>query len=202
MPSAFENLFRSPVPARDKLLARLFGIFNEDVVRIWSRCSAAPYENLGRPTLRRKGSDTWATLDFLLASRDSSRVFVAEMKCELEYENYKYLTLTDSSQLRHHRKPAFDLFLQAAADPSQVEVKTKTSKGSLLVHGAVLVWGDATARGRAATIARYGFADVLTVSRMVQDLNRWQPPEWAAFITDRRRWTTDLFDGLTTLAGG
>jgi hypothetical protein len=199
VPSAFENLFRSPVPARDKLLARLFGIFNEDVVRIWSRCAAAPYKDLGRPTLRRRGSDTSATLDFLLATRDSSRIFVAEMKCELEYENYKYLALTDPSQLEHHRKPAFDLFLQAAADPSQVEVKT--SKGPSPVHGAVLVWGDATATGRDTTIARYGFADVLTVSAMVQDLNRWQPPEWGAFITDRRRWTTDLFDGLTTLTG-
>lgn len=199
MPSAFENLFRSPVPARDKLLARLFGIFNEDVVRIWSRCAGAPYEDLGRPTLRRKGSDAWATLDFLLAARDSSRVFVAEMKCELEYENYKYLTLTDPSQLQHHRKPAFDLFLQAAADPSRVDVKT--SKGPALVHGAVLVWGDATAKGRDTTIARYGFADVLTLSAMVQDLNRWHPPEWDAFIIARRRWTTDLFDGLTTFTG-
>ena len=199
MPSAFENLFRSPVPARDKLLARLFGIFNEDVVRIWSRCAAAPYKDLGRPTLRRKGSNTSATLDFLLATRDSGRVFVAEMKCELEYENYKYLTLTDPSQLQHHRKPAFDLFLQAAADSSQVDVET--SKGPSLVHGAILVWGDATATGRDTTIARYGFADVLTVSAMVQDLNRWQPQEWGAFITDRRRWTTDLFDGLTALTG-
>lgn len=195
--SPFENLFRSSVPARDKLLSRLFGIFNEEVVRIWSRCSAAPYRDLGRPTLRRQGSDAWATLDFLLASRRDGRVFVAEMKCELEYERYKYLTLTAPSQLEHHRKPAFDFFLQAAREPSSVTASA--SGGTVPVHGAILLWGDATDAGRAATMARYGLADVLTVSAIVEDLNRWQPPEWTTFVADRQGWANELFDGLRAL---
>lgn len=196
MASPFETLFRSPVPARDKLLSRLFGIFNEEIVRIWCRCAAAPYRDLGRPTLRRQGS-AWATLDFLLASRRDNRVYVAEMKCELEYEKYKYLTLTAPSQLEHHRKQAFDLFLQAAREPSSVAVKTP--EGAVPVHGAILVWGDATDTGRAATIARYGFADVLTVAAIVRDLNRWQSPEWAKFVADRRGWANELFDGLKAM---
>ena len=123
MPSSLEVLFRTESRARDKLLARLFGIISEEVVRIWARCGDTPYADLGRPTLRRRGAETWSTLDFLLADRDG-RLFVAELKCELEYQNYKYLTLTDPSQLMHHRKRAFDLFLQAAADPAQVDVRT------------------------------------------------------------------------------
>lgn len=54
MPSSLDALFRTQSRDRDKLLARLFGIISEDVVRIWTRCEAAPYADLGRPTLRRK----------------------------------------------------------------------------------------------------------------------------------------------------
>jgi len=61
--------------------------------------------------------------------------------------------------------------------------------------------GDATAAGRETTIAKYGFADVLTVSSMIQDRNRWMPAEWGAFITDTRRWTTEMFDRLVSLTG-
>ena len=149
--------------------------------------------------MRRKGTEAWATLDFLLAARNDGRVFVSELKCELECQNYRYLTLTDPAQLAHHRKPAFDLLLQTAADPTTVDVKTP--KGPPTLDGAILVWGDATANGRTSTMAQHGFADVLTVSSMIQDLNRWRPTEWATFIADRRRWTTDLFDGLEALTG-
>lgn len=119
---------------------------------------------------------------------------MGELKCELEYQSYRYLTLTDPSQLEHHCKPAFKLLLQADADPAQVGVGT--AKGPSTVHGAILVWGDATARGKETTIAKYGFADILTVSSMNQDLNRWESAEWKAFISHRRGWTMELFDGL------
>ena len=168
-------------------------------MRIWARCESAPYADHGRPTLRHKGTTARSTLDFLLSARSDGRLFVAELKCELEYQNYKYLTLTDPSQLCHHCKPAFKLFLQAAADPAQVEVKT--AKRGSTVHGAILVWGDATARGKETTIAKYGFADVLTVSSMIQDLNRWQSTEWSTFISNRRGWATELFDGLESFTG-
>lgn len=85
-------------------------------------------------------------MDFLLAARDDGLVFAAELKCELEYQNYKYLTLTDPAQLEHHRKRAFELLLATAADPTQVDVKTRS--GPAVVDGAVLIWGDATDAGR------------------------------------------------------
>ena len=71
----------------------------------------------------------------------------------------------------------------------------------MTVDGAILVWGDATAIGKEATIAKHGFADILTVSSMIQDLNRWKPTEWNTFISSRRRWTMEFFDGLEAFAG-
>lgn len=51
MKSQFEGIFKTFNPAHDKYLARLFGLFSEDVVLNWCACPEASYENLGRPTL-------------------------------------------------------------------------------------------------------------------------------------------------------
>ncbi len=194
----FEALFRTQLPSRDKLLARLFGIIGEDVVRLWAACDAAPYRDLGRPTIRRRGAKDWSTLDFTFATKDGSLVYVAEMKCELEYQNYRYMKLTDPAQLDHHNKPAFKMLLTAAAEPDQVTATIRS--GSVAVHGAILVWGEASQAGCDSVKARYGFKDVLTVSSMIRDLNTWQPNEWTSFVADRKRWANELFEGLLTLA--
>lgn len=60
----FKRVFRSNSAHRDNFLARLFGIFSEEVVRAWCACPQAPYSNLGRPTLREPGEARGHTLDF------------------------------------------------------------------------------------------------------------------------------------------
>ena len=41
---------------------------------------------------------------------------------------------------------------------------------------------------------KYGFADVLSVEQMLEDLARWQPKAWADWVGRRRHWTDELFD--------
>ena len=108
---SFEDFFHSDRPARDKFLSRLFGLFSEDVVRHWCRCPEAPYEDLGRPYLRLPTERYGHTLDFTLRDRETGATFVAELKCELEYDSYRYLRLMDASHLGHHQGAA----LQKAA---------------------------------------------------------------------------------------
>jgi hypothetical protein len=98
--TSLEDIFRTPVPARDKFLSRLLGLFSEEVVHYWCAQEKSPYENLGRPTLWAPGASRGHTLDFTLRERHRGKTFVAELKCELEYENYKYLRLANTSQLR------------------------------------------------------------------------------------------------------
>ena len=67
---SFRRFFQSADSDRDNFLARLFGSFNEEPVRIWCRDPDSPYEDLGRPTLTEAGE--WGrghTLDFALRSR-------------------------------------------------------------------------------------------------------------------------------------
>jgi hypothetical protein len=98
VPSSFGALFQTRFAKRDKLLARIFGIIGGDIVRIWAGCQAAPYRDVGRPTIRERGSSVGSTLDFTFEATNEGRLYVAELKCELEYQQYRYLTLTDASQ--------------------------------------------------------------------------------------------------------
>lgn len=94
----FLSIFRqadAPV-ARGKYLSRVFGIFSEEIVRMWARDHRCPYEDLGRPTLRKHGEKSGSTLDFTLRHKATGMSYVAELKCEIEYQNYKYLVLSDT----------------------------------------------------------------------------------------------------------
>jgi hypothetical protein len=190
----FEELFQTSDPRRDKFLSRLFGLFSEDVVRYWAMAREAPYEDLGRPTLFREGVPRWHTLDFMLREKRTGCVFVSELKCELEFEGYRYLRLANPRQLEHHRGAAFQKFLQMARDPSSFEVRVVGKP--VQANGAVLVWGALTSEGRKAAMEEYGFADVLSVEEMLRDLREWEPPHWRQRVGEVRRWSQELFDGL------
>lgn len=45
-------------------------------------------------------------------------------------------------------------------------------------------------------IAAYGFADVLSIEAMLDDLRAWGDPAWRARVTELREWSDGLFDGL------
>jgi len=91
---SFQEIFHSQNDIKDKFLSRLFGIFSEDIVRIWCNDSQSPYLDLGRPTIKIDDEKRGRTMDFTFQSRDNGKNFVGELKCELEYENYRYMTLT------------------------------------------------------------------------------------------------------------
>lgn len=191
---SFEQLFKSGDSPRDKFLSRLFGVFNEDPVRIWCRQPDCPFDDLGRPTLTPRAGGRGYTLDFCLRRKSDGLVFVAESKCELEYENYRYLTLVEAGQLLHHKGEAFRLFLEAARTPAAFIV---TVKGKAVdVSGAILVWGRVTDAGRQAVIGATGVADVLSLEEIISSLIATGSDEYAGFVADRSRWCRELFDSL------
>jgi len=181
-------------PARDKFLSRLFGLFNEEVVRHWCRYPEAPYEDLGRPSLYEPGERRGYTLDFTLRRRATGEVFVAEMKCELEFQGYRYLRLTSANQVRHHRTPAFQRLLRLAKQPEAFEVRVAGQP--VQVHGAVLVWGATDPNGCVAVQEEYGFSEVLSVERMLDDMHHWEAPHWTERVNRLRYWSNALFDAL------
>jgi hypothetical protein len=199
--SRFESIFKTSNPTRDKYLARLFGLFSEEVVLNWCGCPTAPYENLGRPTLwvsNKRGS----TLDFTLRHRDTGETFVAEMKCWLEFDNYRYLRLVDSAQLQRIVSQkiagsALQEFLRLAKEPSTFEVRVNGRPLPGQVNGAILIWGATSDSGSKAVIDEYSFADVLSVETILDDLRVWMPTRWSERINELRHWSDELFTYLT-----
>lgn len=62
---------------------------------------------------------------------------------------------------------------------------------------SILEWlGKVTLEGRSAVIADYGFAEVLSVETMVNDLRRWKPAGWGEMLEQLRHWSNELFDSL------
>jgi hypothetical protein len=184
--------FKSGPPQKGAYLSRLFGIFNEEVIRIWASDPRSPYEvSPKRPTLYEMGKPY--TLDFLFM-RDG-RSFVGEMKCEIQYQDYVYWRLSEPQQLEHHRnKKAFQLFLALSMAPSSVRVRV--AGGEVEVHGSVLVWGAATADGIEAVKKQYGIADVLTIEGCIADLISWESESYLRLLQERESWASSLFRAL------
>jgi hypothetical protein len=190
----FEDIFKKGEPARDKFLSRLFGIFSEQVVRIWAGQPHSKYADIGRPTLYSQPGKKGCTLDFTMRRRSDGKLFVAEMKCELEYNSYAYLRLTDPRQLDHHQSEAFRDFLGISRDPRSMPVRVQGSP--VKVDGGILVWGAVSEEGRIATQDAYRFADILSVEEIIGELQNMYSPEWSQMVAMYRMWTNDLFDAL------
>jgi hypothetical protein len=193
MTVSFEDIFHSDEPARDKYLSRLFALFNEQIVRLWCAREETPYTDLGRPTLYFSDPVRRYTLDFTFR-KSNGTTYVGELKCELEYDGYRYVRLTDPQQLHHHTSKAFAAFLQAAKASASIPIRCGGQ--SQAIDGAILVWGAITAEGRQATMSAYGFADILSLETMVADLQAWADPSWADLLQSHRRWSDDLFVAL------
>jgi hypothetical protein len=192
----FERLFKSDISERDKFPSRLFGLFSEELVRFWCRSSSSPYEDLGRPTLKRNGERLGKTLDFTFRRRSDGRLYVGEMKCELEYDNYRCLTLTAPSQLERHRRDsdAFRRFLSVASNSDEFTVTVGGRR--FQVDGAILVWGRVSPEGRTVVMREARLADVLALDAVASDLIRWNDQSWTDFVQKRATWCDELFSTL------
>ena len=190
----FEDNFKTDTPRRDNFLARLFGLFNEEIVRAWGEDERALYQDLGRPTLWPRDSRSYHTLDFTLRHRGTGATYAAELKCELAWANYSYLRLTHPTQLDHHTGAAFQAFLSFAREPARYEVRVAAR--SVPVDGAILIWGAITDEGTSSVIEQCGFAGVLSIEQMLDDLAEWGSPQWEDRVAELRRWTDYLLSYL------
>jgi hypothetical protein len=195
---------------RDKFLSRLFGIFSEEIVRTAFRSgqnkSVVPFVDLGRPTLHIKenGQKTKEryTLDFLLQDAKGD-IFVTEMKCELEYQGYKYLELNSKEQaMRHQKKPAFShlLGLAEAIKLNQVnEMYEITCNGAPIEYdrlkGVALIWGKTTPAGVAAV--KDIFRHVISVEDVVNDSIKRNDKGYAELVEQYSGWCSGLFEKLS-----
>ncbi len=187
----FPALFKSDLPARDKFVARLFGLFSEEVVNLWAKNPACRYENLGRPTVRRAGEKKGRTYDLALRDRETGEVAVAEVKYWPEFEGHRNLRMSDPREVERIL-PAD--FLNFAKAPKAFEVRVRSRE--IETDGATFVWG-AFGPGIALEVAaRYSFLDVLSLEEIVRDLLLWRDQGFVQALRMRRDWTAFMCQGL------
>lgn len=182
---------------RGKFLSRIFGIFSEEIVRIWTRDPNCQFEDIGRPTIINGEINSRYTIDFCFREKSTNAHFASEMKCEIEYENYKYFSLEHSSQLNHHKKEAFKEFLEISKNPKSRVIKVNAREIS--INGGILVWGTGTEDGRELVKNEYKFHSVLFVSDMINDLISWKNSEYIELLCEREKWNSLLFQSLRNL---
>ena len=180
---------------RDKFLSRIFGIFNEEIVRIWCRSEISPYEDIGRPTVYELGkTGRGSTLDFTFQDRKTKKNYVSEMKCEIQYENFKYLELDSIEQLRHHNKTAFQRFIGIAKEPKKYIAKIQGKE--IEANGAILVWGKTNSASIQEICDSTNLTNILSVESIINDLVKIKDNNYFEFLNQKQEWINHLFDGL------
>lgn len=181
---------------RGKYLSRLFGIFSEDIVRIWAADKKCHYEDLGRPSIRFEGKTY--TLDFTFQHKQSRKVYIVEQKCEIEFQNYKFFILNKKEQLSHHikAKKAFMAFLEAA---KKNIISVSIGKQEIKIDGTILIWGAATPKGINDIKLEYEIDDILTLEKIIDDLILWRNENFYKFVRDRIVWSNEMLSGLLAI---
>ena len=194
----FEEMFqRTGDFKRVNFLARLFGLFNEQVVANWCNCEQAEFSNLGRPTIRVVGGTSRAILDFLLEARhgtERGKVFVAEMKCWLAAEQGRHLRLTSMDFVESFRNEnkSFQTFLDFAKAPDTFRIAVNGRVRGSSSDGAILIWSAVTPDGRTAALT-HGIRRVLSVEEMLRDLNERKCEPWTKCVAAYAEWSGELF---------
>lgn len=203
---------------KGRFLSRLFGIFSEEIVRIWAKNECSPYTDIGRPTLYTDDGKHY-TLDFTFEK--DGKYFIVEMKSEIQYQNYKFLTLDNNLEkiqqikyLDHHmKKKSFDLFLNFQK-AKEIKVKTKiiTPEGLpkeeqkvIEPSGSILIWGR---KSNGFSVDEFNenysnihgkqikFSNILSLEDMINDLIEWKDEEYIEFIETYKNWTDRFFHDL------
>ena len=193
--------FKSDCPARDNFLSRVFGMFSEEPVRFWAEMDSSPYRYIGRPTVWPVSGERYSTLDFALERRADGQCFIAEMKCELAFDNYRYMTLTSIEQIKRHAREsrAFVCFLEASQNPNAFTYRATNRQNASLpvdIAGTILVWGRVSDEGKKAAMETFGFTDVLSVEAIINELLRTKNERYVSFLRERHSWCKGLFAAL------
>jgi len=181
--------------SRDKFLSRVFGIFNEEIVRVWCRSTISQFIDKGRPTIKKNGDSTrGSTLDFTLQHKKTKKNFVSEMKCEIQFDNFRYLELKSTEDFKHHNKIAFQRFLNTAQEPVNYEVKIKGE--ATRIEGAILIWGKTSPVSTKSICASTGLTEILSLEEIINDLIAIEDMEYFELLNQKQKWFNYFIDSM------
>ena len=149
-------------------MARVFGLFAEDIVRLWTRLpnSPCPYLDLGRPSFYDEhGKYTNQTFDFAFVPKGQSepkRFWLGELKSWVDYESGRHAMLTQEMAQKH----AEDIWACIEGKQAKVKKAAGTEGVPMRCEGVILVWPCS-----AEITLRDPLKGVVTLERVLRDLN-------------------------------
>jgi len=186
---------------RDAFMARMLGIFSEEIAHAWCDLESSPYEYLGRPTVTEKGAaDSRRTLDLTLRRKRDQHIFLAEAKCWVAFEKGRHLSLGDPEDLNRvaRNSKSFAAFLRFSADPALFTATNRPPRRdvreAISPAGAILVWSVVAEDERASAMRHFGFHEVLSFEAMLDALQAQPPSYWTRRLKQIRSWSNQLVD--------
>ena len=179
---------------RDKFISRFFGIFSEEIANIYFCSPYSEYTNLGRPNISINNKQY--ILDFTLKNKNNGKIYICEMKCEMQYMNYKRLELNDVSQIHSHKKEAFKVFLDIAKNAENYVIKI--GKDMINANGIILLWGKITRKTEKIKYIKeyFNISDILSLEDMINIMNNKNYKEYLVFLDEKKIWVNSFFDSI------
>jgi len=187
---------------RDKFISRFFGIFSEEIAGLYFGCPFSKYKNLGRPTIKK--DNVSSTLDFTLQDKMTNKIYICEMKCEMQYQKFKRFELKSIEQVESHvkqkwHKRAFIWFLDIANNKNayKVEIKEENRRKEIEIDGIILLWGKTDNEKIKEIQNKFDIHDILSLEEMVNTMINNDYAPYFEYIEERREWVNKFLDGIT-----
>jgi hypothetical protein len=178
--------------------SRIFGIFSEEIVRIWLKNPKCKYEDLGRPTLYDLNDTRLAQLDFTFRDRETNKIYIVEQKCFYGYRKGKMATISTSddfiknfeswSTRKMKQTKAWECFINF---PKNYHVKVQKEKKH--IDGRILIWAKYEEDGKKELIKNLKINDIISIEEIIKDLNKWQDKDYFDFIRNKKNLINELF---------
>ena len=184
---------------KDKFISRFFGIFNEKIAELYFNSPYSKYKNLGRPTIK-YGKEKY-TFDFTLQNKETNKIYVCEMKCEMQFNNYKRLLLENIDQILSHKKVSFIYFLDISKNKSKHKIEV--DKKEIKTDGIILLWGKITNDTNALLKIKehFGFYEIISLEKLINIMVENNYNEYYQYINEKREWINNFFDEIITIEG-
>jgi len=165
-------------------LARVFGIFSEEIPKIWFELKG--FQVLGRPTIsiENENKTEKATLDF--CQEKGGKYYIVEQKCFLAYDDCKLLN-TESDEFKnafekwHNNKKeqtkAWKFFVNFNTNTGNYSItykKNKNDKSKPLKNNEIkkkLIWGSISDNGKEIIKKHLGEdLEIYSIEEMIKEI--------------------------------
>jgi hypothetical protein len=193
-------------------ISRFFGIFAEEIVKIWAENGKNEYNNLGKPSRYDKGNDycfkvnnlsnsecngykySHITYDFLFEK--DNEYFIVEQKNELSYEKFKNMILNNQDMINDKmKKKSFKKFIEIPNN----SIKFIYNNDTKYIKGKILIWGSITDDSEILENIKneYGIYEIISLEKIIEDLIEWKDKSFIDFLKNKKQLVIDFIDFLS-----